>query len=104
MLDAPNPYYSLTTDGGHFRRFTITNTINKSPEGPQSKILSTRVPNCFFRFRCDQDSSVVKPLFEFDPYDKSYDNIISPPEENGEQTTGKGNRVLTTNFTLEIQN
>ena len=42
MLDATNPYHSLTTDGGE----------NGSPtglsEGSQPKILSTRVPNGFF--------------------------------------------------------
>ena len=42
-------------------------------------------------------------MFEFACYDKSHDNFFSPPEEKGEQITEKGNRVLTTNFTLEIQ-
>ena len=26
-----------------------------------------------FRSRSDQDPSAVKPMFQFDPYDKSYD-------------------------------
>ena len=39
-------------------------------------------------------------MIEFDPNDKSYGKSFSPPEENGEQITGKGNRV---NYTLEIQ-
>ena len=93
MLDAPNPYHSLTTDGGE----------NGSPtghsEGSQPKILSTRVPNGFFRSRCDQDPSAVNPMSEFDPNEK----IFSLPLENGKQITMKGNRVLNTNFTLEIQ-
>ena len=42
-------------------------------------------------------------MIEFDPNDKSYGRSFSPPEENGEQITGKGNRVLTINYTLEIQ-
>ena len=43
-------------------------------------------------------------MFEFDPSHKSYDRIFSPPQENGEQITGKGNKVLTTNYlTVEIQ-
>ena len=54
MLDAPNPYHSLITDGGD----------HESPAGPsegsQSKVLSTRVPNSFFRSRCGQDPSAVR--------------------------------------------
>ena len=72
-------------------------------EGSQPKILSTRVPNGFFLSRCDQDPSAVKPMFEFDPYGKSYGNLFQPPGENGEQITEEGNRVLSTNLTLEIQ-
>ena len=43
-------------------------------------------------------------LFEFDPDDKSYDRFFSPSPENDEQMIKKGNRILTTNLTLEIQN
>ena len=42
-------------------------------------------------------------MFEFDLYDKSYDRFFSS-EENGEQIMKKGDTVLSTNFTLEIQN
>ena len=42
-------------------------------------------------------------MIEFDPNDNSYGKIFSPPGENGEQITGIGNRVLTINYTLEIQ-
>ena len=35
----------------------------------QMKILSTRVPHG------DQDPHAVKPMFEFDPYDKSYGKL-----------------------------
>ena len=96
--DAHIPDYSLTTDGGD----------HGSPTGPsecsQLKILSTRVPNGFFRSRCDQDPYAIRPMFEFDPCDKSYDKIFSPPQENGELITEKGNKVLTTNSTVEVQN
>ena len=34
----------------------------------------------------------------------NYDKFFSPPEEKGEQITQKGNKVLTTNITVEIQN
>ena len=65
ILDAPNCYHSLTADGWE----------HGSPNGPtensKPKILSTRVPNGFFRSRRDQDSSAVNPMFEFDPYDNS---------------------------------
>ena len=61
MLDAPNPYHSLTTDGGEHGSPTGFS------EGSRPKILSTRVPNGFFRSRYDQDPSAVKPIFEFDP-------------------------------------
>ena len=98
MLDAPNPHHSLTTDGGE------NGSPNGASEGSQSKILSTRAPHGFFRSRCDQDPSAVKPMFEFDPCHKSYDLFFSPPQENGEQITGKDNKVLTTNCTVEIQN
>ena len=39
-------------------------------------------------------------MSEFDPNEK----FSSLPVENGEQITKKGNKVLNTNFTLEIQN
>ena len=68
-LNAPNPHQSLTTDGGEH------GSPNGYSEGSQCKILSTRVPNSFFRSRCDQDPSAVKPMFEFDPCDKSYTNF-----------------------------
>ena len=87
MLDAPNPYHCLTTDGGE----------HGSPTGPsedsQPKTIPTRVPNGFFRYRCDQDPSAVKPMFEFDPYDKSCDKLFSPPEENEEQITKKNSKL-----------
>ena len=62
--------------------------------------MSTRVPYGFFRSRCDQDPSAVKPMSEFDPNEK----LFSLPTENGEQITKKGNQVQNANFTLEIQN
>ena len=43
-------------------------------------------------------------MFEVDPYEKSYDKVFLTPEENGGQITKKGNRVLSTNLTLEPQN
>ena len=43
-------------------------------------------------------------MFEFDPCHKSYDKIFSPPQENEEQITEKGSKVLTTNLTEEILN
>ena len=43
-------------------------------------------------------------MFEFDPYHKSYDNFFSPQQENGEHITVKDNKLLTTNFKVEIQN
>ena len=97
MLDAPNPYHSLSTDGGKH------GSPNGPSEGSQPKTISTRVPNSLFRSRCNQDPSAVKPMFEFDPYDKSYCIFFSPPEENGEQITKNGNKVLSTKFTLEVQ-
>ena len=97
MPDAPNHYDSLTTDGGEHGSPT------GSSEGSEPKILSTRVPNGFFRSRCDQDPSAVKPMFEIYPCHKSYENFFSPPQENGEQITENGNKVLTTNLTLVIQ-
>ena len=69
---------SLTTDGGE------CGSPTGPPEGSQSKILSTKVPNGFFRSRCDQDPSAVKPMFEFDPCHEPYDKNFSPPQENGE--------------------
>ena len=33
--------------------------------------------------------SAVKPMYEFDPYDKSYDNFFSPPEVSGELQNSK---------------
>ena len=41
-------------------------------------------------------------MFEFDPCHKSYDKFSSPPQENGELITEKGNKAITTNLTLEI--
>ena len=95
--DPKIPDHSLTTDGGE------CGSPTGPSEGSKSKILLTIVPNGFFRSRCDQDLSAVKPMFEFDPCHKSYDKIFSPPQENGEQITEKGNKVLTTNYTVEIQ-
>ena len=43
-------------------------------------------------------------MFELDPCHKSYDKIFSPPQENEEQITEKGSKVLTTNLTEEILN
>ena len=84
MLDAPNPYHSLTTDGGEH------GSPNRLSEGSKLKILSTKVPNGFFRSRCDQDPSADKPMFDFDQYHKSYDIFFSPAQENGEQITENG--------------
>ena len=39
----------------------------------QNQSSITRVPNGVFRSRCDQDPSAVKPTFEFDPYDISFE-------------------------------
>ena len=66
MLDATNPYHSLTTHGGEHGSQTGTS------EGSKPKIVSTRVPNVFFRSRCDQDPSAVKPRSEFDPNEKLF--------------------------------
>ena len=59
MLDAPNTYHRLTTGEN--------GSPNEPSEGSHPKILSTRVPNGFFRSRCDQDPAAVKPMSEFDP-------------------------------------
>ena len=77
MLEAPNHHHSLTTDGWEDGSPTEPSNF------PQLKILSTRVPNGFFTYRCDQAPSAVKPMFEFDPCHKSYDKIFLPPQENG---------------------
>ena len=53
-----------TTDGGDHGSPTGTS------EGSQPKILSTRAPNDFFQFGCDQDPSAVKPMPQFDPNKK----------------------------------
>ena len=59
ILDATSPHHSLATAGGE----------HGSPTGPsegsQPKPLSTSVCNGFFRSRCDQDPSTVKPMPEF---------------------------------------
>ena len=93
MPDARNPCHSLTTDGEEPGSQTVPS------EGSETEILSTRVPNGFFRSRYDQDLSEVKCMFEFDPCDKSYtpNKFFSPPSENGEQITI---RAPTPNFTL----
>ena len=53
-----------------------------------------KVPTVFISSRPDDaDLSIVKPMFEFEPL-----------QENGEQITVKGNKVLTTNLTVEIHN
>ena len=63
--DSKNPDHSLTTDGGE----------NGSPTGnsesSQLKAIATKVPNGFFRSRCDQNPSGVKLLPELDPNEKS---------------------------------
>ena len=52
----------------------------------------------FIRSRQDDaDSSAVKPMLEFVPYQKSSDKFCSPPQENGEQITVK-DKLLMTNF------
>ena len=62
--------HRLTTDKGD------CGSPTGNSEGSHPKILSTiRVPNGFFRSGSDQDPSAVKPMFEFDPYDKSYDKF-----------------------------
>ena len=66
MLDAPSPHHSLTTDEGEHGSTT------EPSKGSQLKILSARVHNGFFRSR-----SPVNPMFEFDPYDKSYAKCFS---------------------------
>ena len=62
--DSKIPDHSLTTNGGEY----------ESPTGPsegyQPKTKSARVPNGFFRSRCDQYPSVIKPMPEFDPNEK----------------------------------
>ena len=72
MLDAPNPYHSLITDGGEY------GSPNGPSEGSKLKILSTPVPHGSFRSRCDQDPSAVKPMSEFDRYEK----LLFPTLEN----------------------
>ena len=75
--DPQIPDHRLTTDGGDCGSPAGTS------EGLQPKILSTRVPNGFFISKCDQDPSAIKPMFEFDPCDKSHDIVFSPQQENG---------------------
>ena len=86
MLDAPNPYHSLARSMDHQLELQKVHKQKYYADG-------------FFRSRCDQHPSTIKPMFEFDPYDKSYDKFFSLPLENGEQITKKGKRVLNTNFT-----
>ena len=81
ILDATNPYHSLTTDGGEHRSPTGPS------EGSKLKTVSTRAPNGFFKSRYDQDPSAVKPMSEFN----LNRNFLSLPLENGEQITKKGN-------------
>ena len=57
MLDAPNPYHSLITDGEEHGSPTV------SSEGSQPKILSTRVSNGFLRSRCDEERSICSQAF-----------------------------------------
>ena len=59
----------LTTDGGESGSPTGTSA------GSHPKFLSTRVPNGFFRSRCDQDPSAVKPMLELDLCHNSYDKF-----------------------------
>ena len=54
--DPKIPHHRHTTDGGE------CGSPTGNSEGSQLKILSTRVPNGFFRSRCDQDPSTVKPV------------------------------------------
>ena len=98
--DSKIPDHRFTTDGVESQSSTGTS------EGSQPKILSTRVPNGFLRSRSDQEPSAVKPtpikpMPEFDPKEKI---LAITMREYWEQITKKGNKVLTTNFTLEIQN
>ena len=76
--------HRLTTDGGDHGSPTVTS------EGSQPKTISPRVHNGFFRSRCNQDQSAVKPMFEFDPNENPNENFFSLPLlENGEQITEK---------------
>ena len=54
--DPKIPDHRLTTDGGE------CGSPTGPSEGSKPKILSTRVPNGFFKLRCDQDPSTVKPM------------------------------------------
>ena len=83
MLDATNPYHSLTTDGGECG----------SPA--QASLMASSDPDVI---KIHLQSSLCLNLTSMKTFAHSL------PLENGEQITKKGSRVLNTNFTLEIQN
>ena len=71
---------------------SISDTPTEATE--DSKPIETpQVPTDFNKSRCDQHPSEDKPICEYDL-----------PIENGEQNTVKDNKLLTTIFTVEIQN
>ena len=83
-----NPNHRLDTDGGESRTPTgssegsISGTPTESSEG-SIPIKTPQVTAVFIRSRQDDaDSSIVKPMFEFEQ-----------PQENGEQITVKGNKL-----------
>ena len=56
-------------------------------------IETPQVPTVFIKSTHDEvDSSITKPITQFES-----------PKENGEQIIVKDNKLLTTNFTVEIQ-
>ena len=72
---------------------SICGTLIGSTEG-SIPIETPQVPTVFIKSRHnDDDSSITKPKSEFES-----------PQENGEQITVQDNKLLTTNFTVEIQN
>ena len=82
-----NPNHRLDTDGGE------SGTPTESSEG-SIPIKTPKVLTVFIRSRHDDaDSSVAKSMSEFEPL-----------QQNGEQITVKDNKLLPTNFTVEIQN
>ena len=71
---------------------SISDTPTEATEDSKTIELA-QVPTAFSRSRCDQDPSEDKSRTEFEPC-----------KENREQITAQENKLLSTNFTVEIQN
>ena len=88
MLDAPNIYHSLTTDEGNMAHQLEPQKVHNRKYYQQESLIAS------------SDPDVIKIPLQSSLCLNFYDKIFSPQQENGEQITEKGNKVLTTNFTL----